>query len=257
MEIVLVFILSQLKEIMPGFSILVKKITGGKKMKAIICAVLIIGFAIALAAPVMALDYHENHPELLPGEKFIGNVTPEQFRQFRYKSKRLGQVAYDRSGRRLVEIDPMGGYRYRPVFVAIEELKAIHGVKEKTFPLHFYTHNFFFRKATVYMVGVAPGGREVEMKFKLEPSNIRCPEWEKTVTVPENFYIREITIRPKGKKKIHFWVAKKVRERGFVYILLSGCPLPKTLTRPRLNVNDHLFWPTGFKEPANIPADYM
>ena len=57
------------------------------------------------------------HPELLPGEKFIGNFTAEQYFEMKYVTARLGKTAYDHQSCKLIDSDI-----FRPVFVMNDEL---------------------------------------------------------------------------------------------------------------------------------------
>ena len=58
-----------------------------------------------------------NHPELRSGEIFLTNADQEGWSTIGWKSKRKGQIAYDRSGNRLFSTQP-----FFPVFVEEKEL---------------------------------------------------------------------------------------------------------------------------------------
>ncbi len=56
------------------------------------------------------------HPELQPGEVFVSNMTRDEFEEFPYASKRMGEFEYDSAGHRLPAPDSF------PVFIAAAEL---------------------------------------------------------------------------------------------------------------------------------------
>ncbi len=58
------------------------------------------------------------HPELQENEVFFTNSTKEEFNFFKYKTKRIGMVAYDSRGVKL------NSKNYYPVFVNLSELKV-------------------------------------------------------------------------------------------------------------------------------------
>lgn len=60
-------------------------------------------------------DNGNNHPELREGEVFLTNTSSEQFGQIGYKTKRLGDVAYDIYGKYVDNL--------QPVFVQRSELE--------------------------------------------------------------------------------------------------------------------------------------
>lgn len=120
--------------------------------------------------------------------------------------------------------------------------------------LHVYTHNWFFEKAKVIICGETSDGQVLTLTFQLRPRRDHSDSWERYVMIPKKFFVRGIIVS--GKKKVNFQVNKMLKKGGFAYLLLSGCPLPETLMRPRLNMNDYQVWPRGFKEPTNMPAGY-
>ena len=38
------------------------------------------------------------HPEMLPGERFLTNTYEDEYRKISYKTKRMGKIAYAKSG---------------------------------------------------------------------------------------------------------------------------------------------------------------
>lgn len=62
----------------------------------------------------------KDHPEKKQGELLLGNFTPEYARlNFFYKTKRIGEIAYDINGNPLPEENDL-----RPIFIAICEYDA-------------------------------------------------------------------------------------------------------------------------------------
>jgi len=69
------------------------------------------------------------HPEIHPGEVFVGNFTKQEFAECRWKSKRRGSVAYRPDG-------SPASTRLRPVFVAeLEVVAAGYRVKNGHFDI--------------------------------------------------------------------------------------------------------------------------
>lgn len=62
------------------------------------------------------IQFNDTHPELRPGEVFLCNVVPRtlEWRNIPYKTKRLGNQAYDVGGKAIA---------FAPVFVQSRELK--------------------------------------------------------------------------------------------------------------------------------------
>jgi len=60
------------------------------------------------------------HPELRPGEIFLGNFRPDSFaRSIEWPSKRMGIQAYDLDGKKFPQF-----FGWRPVFALRSELEA-------------------------------------------------------------------------------------------------------------------------------------
>ena len=65
---------------------------------------------------VKVSDAMDQHPELRGGEMFLSNADDEHYPRIKWKTKRRGEVAYDRNGY-IVEETP----NLRPVFVQRDE----------------------------------------------------------------------------------------------------------------------------------------
>ena len=59
------------------------------------------------------------HPELLPDEVWIANDSRSAFAVMRWKTRRLGNIAFDKHGNPAVNDIP----RLRPIFVSKEEVE--------------------------------------------------------------------------------------------------------------------------------------
>ncbi len=77
-----------------------------------------------------APSFNEHHPELRAGERFVGNLTPEDFNKSELVGKRAGGRAYLPDGRRVEG--------YVPVFVPVgsqekqeEKVKQFEIVQKK------------------------------------------------------------------------------------------------------------------------------
>ncbi|TAK96425.1 hypothetical protein EPO05_01820 [Patescibacteria group bacterium] len=64
-------------------------------------------------------SFNDNHPEKLEDETFFGNQTEEEFGSLLWKTKRMGNTAYDDNG-----IIPEGPLRKFPVFVKKSEYEV-------------------------------------------------------------------------------------------------------------------------------------
>lgn len=65
--------------------------------------------------------FNRRHPELRPGERWLGNYPISQFPYLPHRTKRRGQVAYDPDGVPLTESHGASLSRFVPVFVSADE----------------------------------------------------------------------------------------------------------------------------------------
>lgn len=78
---------------------------------------------------IKSRDFFLHHPEMVAGEKCIGNYTPREFDRLEYKTKRMGDIAYNRDGIKVTELGFEAG-QYMPVFVSTKEYEAQERAKE-------------------------------------------------------------------------------------------------------------------------------
>jgi hypothetical protein len=64
------------------------------------------------------MSFNKNHPECRAGEVFLTNTDDKDWDDIGWKSKRRGQVAYDRSG-----LPVLTSGSFFPVFVQRDELE--------------------------------------------------------------------------------------------------------------------------------------
>ncbi|MDP2693055.1 MAG: hypothetical protein Q8O88_05445 [bacterium] len=58
-------------------------------------------------------SFNNNHPETYSAEKFIGNAGKEDYSEFKWKTKRKGDQAYDKFGYKIPRATGI-----RPVFIS-------------------------------------------------------------------------------------------------------------------------------------------
>jgi len=70
------------------------------------------------------MNHKTQHPECHPGETFLGNADDEGLAACGWKSKRLGNVAYDVEG----DVIPPSSGRLKPLFASTDEIRAAQRV---------------------------------------------------------------------------------------------------------------------------------
>jgi hypothetical protein len=67
------------------------------------------------------------HPELVDGEVWIGNMFKSDYRQVGWATKRLGQTAYLTNGKPIPK-----SQGFRPVFASLKEIEAVGAAASPT-----------------------------------------------------------------------------------------------------------------------------